>query len=219
MFDELDFPRKPDNDLQFDIDKEAKDILRAKLLLGLKNETAFALYRRDLCDVNGKLTKTGRIFSSQFFTHPKNEKWYEAYRETVLRFIRGEKKATKKAQSAEEIGEERIDNAFNSFLMQAIKDIEDGKEFDNDTFKLFMELFKKLGRFKDDIVQEEAPRRYLPELCSQCLYKACIDTHTAKGEIENTCLRCKALKLAQTHGFIYDPTRLLELKSSSNNEV
>lgn len=203
------FHRPPNND-EFKQSKVEKDTLAFQVLYGYPNATAYALFNPHLCDRDGKLNKAGQRECRMFFSHPNNI----AYMDALKAHLSAVTKGMSVSSGSVDLSDERIDKAFRAFLEQAITDIENGKEIDNDMFKILMELFKKLGRFKDDVEQVEAPRRYLPERCGSCLYCSFVESHVESGEIENACLRCKALKVAQEQGFVYDEKTLLE----PNNE-
>lgn len=216
MADERLIPNRPIPD-ESKIPAADKDMIGYIIAFGVPNQKAFALWHPEFLDSSGKLNKTGRGACTQFFTYAKNKEYADAYGETLKRHIGGRAKSNSDGGNAD-ISDDRIDNSFKSFLLQAIEDIENGKVVDNETFKLYMELFKKLGRFKDDVEAQEAPRRYLPERCGSCLYRSFVESHVEGGDIENACLRCKALKAAQEQGFRYDPKDLLEPIKESSDE-
>jgi hypothetical protein len=211
-------PKRPLNDGDFTaIKANDRDCLSYAVAFNVPNERVFALFHPEFLDEQGKLTKVGKNQCRQFFSYAKNKEYADAYRETLERHLGGRAKSNSDGGNAD-ISDDRIDNSFKSFLLQAIEDIEKGKVVDNETFKLYMELFKKLGRFKDDVEAQEAPRRYLPERCGSCLYRSFVESHVESGDIENACLRCKALKAAQEQDFRYDPKDLLEPIKESSDE-
>lgn len=198
------FHRPPNND-DFKQSKKEKDILSITVLMSYSNSTAYALYHPELCDRDGRLNKAGQRECRMFFSHPNNI----AYMDALKAHLSAVTKGMTVSSGSVYLSDERIDKAFRAFLEQAITDIENGKEIDNDMFKILMELFKKLGRFKDDVEQVEAPRRYIPLRCSECDYRSFVESYIETGQIENSCLRCKALDIAKEHGFSYDPKNLL----------
>lgn len=115
-----------------------------------------------------------------------------------------------KVVKSDSIDDTRKDNALKSLLNQAMSLVEKGEDLDAESLKTISEIFKKVGLLKDDVEVQEAPRRYLPECCGSCLYRSFVESHVESGEIENACLRCKALKLAQENGFKYEEKTLLE---------
>lgn len=199
------FPLRPDNDGEFNLTKLEKDILRVKLCLGCSNPTAYALFHPELCDRDGKLNKAGQRESRMFFSHPNNIAYMDALKAHLSAVTKGGKVVKNNS-----IDDTRKDNALKSLLNQAMSLVEKGEDLDAESLKTISEIFKKVGLLKDDVEVQEAPRRYLPERCGSCLYRSFVESHVESGEIENACLRCKALKLAQENGFKYDEKTLLE---------
>lgn len=206
---EISFPLRPDNDGDFSLSKLEKDILRVKLCLGYSNATAYALFNPHLCDRDGKLNKAGQRECRQFFSHPNNIAYMDALKAHLSAVTKGGK-----VIKNDSIDDTRKDNALKSLLNQAMSLVEKGEDLDAESLKTISEIFKKVGLLKDDVEVQEAPRRYLPERCGSCLYCSFVESHVESGEIENACLRCKALKVAQEQGFVYDEKTLLE----PNNE-
>lgn len=209
---EISFPLRPDNDNEFRLSKLEKDILRVTLCLGYSNSTAYALFHPELCDRNGKLNKAGQRECRMFFSHPNNIAYMDAMRAHLEALTKG----TVKTLSADAINDSRKDNALKNLLNQAMSLVEKGEDLDADSLKTISEIFKKVGLLKDEVEVQEAPRRYLPERCSACSYRSFVESHVESGEIENVCLRCKALKVAQDNGFVYDEKTLLE--PTQNNQ-
>ena len=98
---------------------------------------------------------------------------------------------------------------MKSLRNQAMSMVESGDTLDPDTLKVLTEIFKKLGILKDEVEVQESPRRYIPCRCGECDYRSFVESYVETGQIENSCLRCKALDLAKEHGFRYDPKNLL----------
>lgn len=209
----IDIPKRPENDAEFHLTKAEKDTLVVKCLLGYSNQAAFALFNPHLTE-NGKLTKAGQTACRQFFTHPKNVEWLESYERTLGQYLDGadiNEKHTTKA----ELSESRKEDALRNLLSRAMALVESGADLDADSLKTVAEIFKKLGLLKDDEVQIEAPRRYLPVRCKECAYRIFVEGCVKNGEVEDTCQSCKALEFAKEHGFIYDPTSIITPKISN----
>lgn len=205
------FHRPPDND-RFRQSKQQKDMMSYAVLFQCSTSAAYALFNREVCDKNGKLNKAGQSLCRQFFSHPDNVAYMEALKAHLSAATKG--KAAIGSEGVD-LSDERIDKAFRVFLEQAIRDIEDGKQFDNETFKIIMELFKKLGRFKDDVEVQEAPRRYLPERCGCCLYRSFVESHVESGDIVSECDFCRTRKFAEEKGWRFDATRNLEPEAAT----
>lgn len=201
---------RPDNNKGFSkISDKEKDCLAVSVAFGWSNSKVFGMFFPEFLGKNGRLNPTGKKQCDQFFGLEINKSYMEAYRKTL-----GAPAETTDIGAALEIDDSRKDKALKSLFHQAISLVEGKDTLDADTLKIATEIFRKIGLLKDDETVAEAPRRYLPTLCRECLYKSFVESHVESGEIENECLRCKALKVAKDNGFIYDPTRLLE----SNDE-
>lgn len=198
------FHRPPNND-EFKQSKLEKDVLSFVCLYSYSNATAYALFNPHLCDRDGKLNKAGQRECRQFFSHPNNIAYMDALKAHLSAVTKGGK-----VIKSDSIDDTRKDNALKSLLNQAMSLVEKGEDLDAESLKTISEIFKKVGLLKDDVEVQEAPRRYLPERCGSCLYRSFVESHVESGEIENACLRCKALKLAQENGFKYDEKTLLE---------
>ena len=187
------------------------------VLFGVGNQDAFMRFHPEFIDGSGKqMNPAGKKASTQFWNYGKVKDYREAYESELAEFL-GRKSASK-SEIIGEIDESRKDKALKSLLNQAMSLVEGSGDLDAETLKIAAEIFKKVGLLKDEVEQQEAPRRYLPERCSSCLYKSFVESHVESGEIENACLRCKALKVGQEQGFRYDPTNLLEPIKESENE-
>lgn len=192
-----------------------KDMLSYAIAFSIPNQKAFALWHPEFLDSSGKLNKTGRAACTQFFNYSKNREYADAYKRTLAEFL--ERKDSNVSINAE-LSEDRIDNAYKNLLRLAIEDLERGNVVDNDTYKLYMELFKKLGRFKDDVEEQEAPRRYLPERCSACSYRSFVESNVEGGKIINECDFCRTRRFAEENGWRFDPTKNLDLPKEDNNQ-
>lgn len=212
MADEKYFPIRPTPD-ESKILAAEKDLLSYVVAFNVPCQKAFALWHPEFLDVAGKLTKAGRSACAQFFGYAKNREYTDAYKATLEAFF---KQKQSKAEKSTEIDDTRKDRALKSLLNQAMSMVESGDTLDPDTLKVLTEIFKKLGILKDEVEVQEAPRRYIPTRCGECLYCSTIESYVKTGQIENACLRCRALATAKEHGFRYDLTRLL---NTENNET
>lgn len=208
------FPTRPDPD-EIKIPVADKELLSYAVAFSVPNQKAFARWHPEFLDANGNLTAVGRSACAQFFHYAKNREYADAYRETLDKFFK-QTAPTTTSESISEVDDNRKDRALKSLLNQAMSLVESGEALDPDTLKVLTEIFKKLGILKDEVEVAEEPRRYLPELCLECLYCSFIEGYIKTGQIENTCLRCKALDYAKEYGFCYDPTKLLNIDNTNN---
>lgn len=184
-----------------------RDCLSYSVAFNAPNERAFALFHPEFLDEQGKLTKVGKTQCRQFFSYARNKEYADAYRKTLNSFL--DKEHTVADNKAIDIDDSRKDKVLKQLLGQAMSLVESGEGLDPDTMKTVVEVFRKLGILKDEVEEQEAPRRYIPLRCSECDYRSFVESYIETGQIENSCLRCKALDLAKEHGFRYDPKTLL----------
>ena len=184
-----------------------KNCIEYAVAFSAKNEEAFLLFHPEYITSDGKLSNEGKRRCKDFFSYSKNKEYRDAYTAYLKEFLSGDK--GKGETHLIEVDESRKDKALKSLLNQAMSMVESGDTLDPDTLKVLTEIFKKLGILKDEVEVQESPRRYIPLRCSECDYRSFVESYIETGQIENSCLRCKALDLAKEHGFRYDPKTLL----------
>ena len=195
--------------------KVDRKVVAYAVLFGVGNQDAFMRFHPDFIDASGKqMNPAGKKASSQFWNYGKVKDYREAYESELAEFL-GRKQMSR--NDIVEVDGDRRDKALKSLLSQAMSLVEGGADLDADSLKVVTDIFSKLGFIKGEEEKQEKPRRYLPERCSSCLYKSFVESHVKSGEIENACLRCKALTIATEHGFRYDPKDLLEPIKNNNN--
>ncbi len=200
-------PKRPSNDGEYSaIKANDRDCLSYAVAFNVPNERAFALFHPEFLDESGRLTKLGKSQSKQFFSYAKHRSYMDEYRATLQKSLG---KCDRVELSDDGIDDTRKDKVLKQLLSQAMSLVESGDGLDPDTMKTVVEVFRKLNILKDDVVEQEAPRRYLPCRCGECSYRSFVESYVGTGEIENDCLRCKALDIAKEHGFRYDPKTLL----------
>ena len=183
------------------------------VLYGCSNSAAYALFNRHLLDKNGKLNKAGQSECRMFFSHPNNIAYMDAMRAHLEALTKG----TVKTLSADAINDSRKDNALKSLLNQAMSLVEKGEDLDAESLKTISEIFKKLGILKDEVEEQEAPRRYLPERCGACAYRCFVESHVDSGEIINECDFCRTRRFAEENGWRFDATKNLDLPKEDND--
>lgn len=199
-------PRRPAG-IEIKIPGKDKDILEYSAAFNVPNNEAFLLFNPQFITADGKLNNEGKRRCRDFFSYSKNREYKEAYVQ-LLKGIVGGQRQEARGQS-NEIDDSRKDNALKSLLNQAMSLVERGEDLDPDTLKVVTEIYRKIGILKEEVEVQEAPRRYLPQRCSSCDYRSFVESYVETGQIENSCLRCKALDVAKEHGFRYDPKDLL----------
>ncbi|MBD5306088.1 MAG: hypothetical protein HDS14_00445 [Bacteroides sp.] len=221
---EIKIPLRPKDDSRFSaIKKIEKDCLVHNVLYGCRNEESFIRYFPEYAGVDGKSTPNSKKAAKQFFSYARHKEFQDSYRITLHEFlnsrVRNENNLSPTDSGGDEAIEPRLtsdstdkrkDQALRSLLDQAMSLVEHNSALDPDSLKVVTDIFNKLGFLKTEESKIEAPRRYLPVRCiSECQYRLFVESHIESGEIENECLRCKALAFAREKGFIYDPTRNL----------
>ena len=215
MADERLLPNRPIPD-DSKIPAADKDMLSYSIAFAIPNQKAFALWHPEFLDSSGKLNKTGRAACTQFFNYAKNREYADAYRRTMVEFLNGGK--DKGEAHLIEVDESRKDKALKSLLNQAMSMVESGDTLDPDTLKVLTEIFKKLGILKDEVEEQEAPRRYLPERCSACSYRSFVESNVEGGKIINECDYCRTRRFAEENGWHFDATKNLDLPKEDNNQ-
>lgn len=217
---EITLPRRPTN-IDIKIPVADKNCIEYLVAFGATNEQAFLLFHPEYLTPDGKLNQAGKRACRDFFNYSKNKEYRDEYNITLQEFYKSLSKRNYRSKSSSDNddadSEERKDNVLKELLNQAMLLVESGASLDPDTLKTVVEIFKKLNLIKDEVEQMESPRRYIPIRCNECSYKQFVEQGVENQDIENECLRCRALKCAQEHGFIYDPTRLLEIRQESKN--
>lgn len=205
------FHRPPNND-DFKQGKDEKDMMAYVVLFQCSNSTAFALFNRHFTDKGGKLNPAGQKACRQFFSHPSNIAYMDALREHLAALMRGAR-----VVASDTIDDTRKDNALKSLLNQAMSLVEKGEDLDAESLKTISEIFKKVGLLKDDVEVQEAPRRYLPERCSACLYRSFVESGVEGGEVINECDYCRTRRFAEENGWRFDPAKNLDLPPMADN--
>lgn len=208
MADERLIPNRPVPD-DSRIPSIDKDLLSYAVAFNIPNQKAFALWHPEFLDSSGKLNKTGRAACTQFFNYSKNREYADSYAAYLKAFLNNDK--GKSEVHLIEVDESRKDKALKSLLNQAMSMVESGDTLDPDTLKVLTEIFKKLGILKDEVEEQEAPRRYLPERCSACSYRSFVESNIEGGKIINECDFCRTRKFAEGNGWHYDATKNLDL--------
>jgi len=178
----INIPLESKNKDEFPLKKAERMIVAYAVLFGADNQTAFMRFHPEYVSTDGKtMNQAGKQASRQFWSWGKVKDYRDSYIQTVQEFLNGKKNAVKSESVS--IDDSRKDRALKSLLNQAMSMVEGGADLDADTLKTITEIFKKLNILKDEVEQQEKPRRYLPETCSACKYKQFIDAHVASGDI------------------------------------
>ncbi len=216
----IELPTRPNPD-ESKISKVDKDTIVYQVLTGCTNERAFLLFHPHYASADWKtLNNEGKRACRQFFSFNANKYFKEAYEKTLAEFFGKGNRTKTSYTSADDIDSDRKDKALKSLLNQAMSLVEGGTELDPDTLRTIADIFKRLGILKEDEVQQEAPRRYIPIRCRQeCQYRFFVEKHVETGEIVSDCEYCKALAIAREHGYHYDPTTNLSIPEETETPI
>lgn len=137
-----------------------------------------------------KLTK-------MFFEDKEVKRYMEEYQKTLDDFLNPKEKPKPAKTLTEEEMKDRILKGIDKLKEFAFNQAEiiDTLEEPGEVIK----LWKSLGLFGDEEEVMEAPRRYLPAMCSECRYKA-----FCEQECEDLCELCKYKKYANENGVHYE---------------
>lgn len=203
---EIQIPRRPSNDGEYGMIKaNDRDCICYHVAFNVPNERAFALFHPEFLDESGKLSKAGKQQCRQFFSYAKNKEYADSYRTDLEKIL----SRNSSVQTKEELTESRTDRVIQKLIGDVLDSIEDNHNLAPEVLKDFVEVARKLNVLKDEEKVQEKPRRYLPQRCSSCDYRSFVESYVETGEIENSCLRCKALTIAEAQGFSYDPKTIL----------
>lgn len=199
----IDIPKDIPNKQDFpQVKKLDRQIIRAAVLLGLDNQSAFALYHAEYIDGRGKLNDAGKRECSHFWSYGKNREYRDAYEKYIEEFINGGNKNN--GDESKEIDDKRKDKALKSLLSRAMSLVEGGMELDAEGLKTVSDIFKRLNLIKEDVEQEIKPLRFLPEVCSRCRMKVAVESMVLNGEMLDMCAYCKCRSIAEDNGYQFN---------------
>lgn len=152
---------------------------------------AFKRFVRPEITVKATLDK----YSKAFFDDRRVKEYIQEYEKTL------EDALTPKVESISEDEEDDLatkkKKAVSTFV-HYILDQMDNIDLSEDP-ELVLKMVDKAGILDDEEVKTEAPRRYLPEMCSNCRYKK-----FCEEECEDECEICKYKEYANEKGVYYD---------------
>ena len=214
----IDIPLKAKNDEEFTtLKKGEKEIIVYAVLCNVDNQTAFLRYNPHYAISVGKtspkyaLSDLGKRECKNFWSYPKVRAYRESYENTLAEFLGRSNKTDKSDMTdAEELTEEEKKSLKGKFANKVYRAL--GTAEGLEELKTAADLGKAAKIIKEEETIQEAPRRYLPVKCRlECQYRLFCEKAIENGEIENECLYCKALAIAQEHGYKYDPTTNLSI--------
>lgn len=193
-----------------------KNCIEYAAAFSAKNEEAFLLFHPEFITSDGKLSNEGKRRCKDFFSYSKNKEYRDAYTAYLKEFL--SKKEQPKSETSAIIDDARKDNARVALYNKVIKLIEGDEDLDPDTLKIAVDMAKKLSIVADDVVEQESPRRYLPERCSSCSYRCFVESNVEGGKIIIECDYCRTRRFAEENGWRYDATKNLDLPEELTNQ-
>lgn len=162
----------------------------------LSGESQTEVYRKfirpDLQTSKAALDKLAKAF----FADKEVRKYLSDYEETINALFEPKEKPKPAKTLTEEEMKERIIKGIDKLKEFALNQADVIATLDEPGEVI--KLWKSLGLFGDEEDVVEAPRRYLPTMCSECRYKA-----FCEQECEDLCERCKFKKYANENGIYY----------------
>ena len=215
-------PMQPDNESDFEdarISKTDREVLVYHVLYECPEREAYALFHGEY-DINAtrKLNTEGRKRCKQLFDYARAKEYMDAYKATLKKWLESVSDRNIREVTSEDydVSDESRDEMLKKFMHDITRAVRQNKTLDPEVLKDFSGLLKNVGLLKDAEEKVEAPRRYLPEKCyNSCRYRIFVESHVATGEIVDECRYCNALAFAKERGFVYDPTKLLDLPSKT----
>lgn len=186
---------------RYSLTEKEMNCLTWYVLSGCKRDEAYQIFVRPDLAISKKNLATA---TNQFFSAMEVREYISAYRALLDGSV-----SSTDGEPTEEDKEKRKARAVESFTDKVIERME-GSISSVDEMDAVAKMADRVGMFEDKENEQEKPRRYLPETCSACSYRAFVESNIKQGNIENECVRCRTRKFAEEHGWRFDATKNLE---------
>ena len=202
-------PTRPDTSTRYTLSEAERYALCVFCVFETTKLDAFKLAHPEVVGTKNVLkSRCDEFFASSDVVNFMRE--YRAY----LDGLDKEEKTEAKANVSQEDREERKRRALEMLADDLIDQIfalrAGGEEVDRETI---MKMVDRIGWLGDEEVQQEQPRRYLPQTCSGCSYKA-----FCEQECEDLCEYCKFKAYANEQGVDYPKEKQLEMPQESGEK-
>lgn len=176
----------------FKLSAHQQDAITWHIISGMSRAEVYQRFIRP--DLETSKTALDKL-SKMFFEDKEVRRYMEEYQATLNAFLDPQEKPKK------ELTEDEM-------KVRIVKGLDKLKEFALNQADVIatldepgevIKLWRNLGLFGDEEEVIEAPRRYLPTMCSECRYKA-----FCEQECEDLCERCKFKKYANENGVHYE---------------
>lgn len=164
-------PTRPDTSTRYTLSETERYALCVFCVFETTKLDAFKLAHPEVVGTKNVLkSRCDEFFASSDVVNFMRE--YRAYLEGL---DKEEKKVQDtKSQESDDEWEEKKQRALRNLAQKGYRLAENLDDEDAD-IDVVVKLFDKLGWLDNEEVQQEQPRRYLPETCSQCRYKKWIE--------------------------------------------
>ena len=176
----------------FKLSAHEQDAITWHIISGMSRAEVYQRFSRP--DLETSKTALDKL-SKMFFEDKEVRRYMEEYQATLNAFLDPQEKPKK------ELTEDEM-------KVRILKGLDKLKEFALNQADVIatldepgevIKLWKSLGLFGDEEDVVEAPRRYLPTMCSECRYKA-----FCEQECEDLCETCKYKLYANENGVHYE---------------
>lgn len=199
------------------VNKTARQIIAYAVLMGADNQSAFMRFHPEFIDASGKaMNSAGKQASRQFWGYGKVIDYRELYEKELAEFL-GHGTAIVAYDESEDIDGDALARKILSDLAAMIKN---GRIQDYEVLKIATDILNKYGVLKGSEEKVLPPIRVLPARCSECRYKAFVESSVLDNSAIDCCAYCKARKVAEEHGYRFnDGKDLLEIPEEVIKEL
>lgn len=179
-----------------------KDCIFYYVITGCQKETAYRLFIEPVMALTDlQLKKIAKVY----FEDPVIDDYVKRYRETLEDFLNNDDK-----EESEDISEGAQKKALVKLKKIAIKKLQNIDTSENPDLDL--KIADKAGLLDKEVVIE-APRRYLPQHCSNCPYRIAVEEN---ADAINECNFCRYKKYANERGVEFEPKDQLDIPENFN---
>lgn len=178
----------------FKLSQQEQEAITWHIISGMARTEVYRRFVRP--DLETSKTALDKL-TKMFFEDKEVKRYMEEYQKTLDDFLNPKEKPKQAKVLTEDEMKDRILKGIDKLKEFAFNQAEiiDTLEEPGEVIK----LWKSLGLFGDEEEVIEAPRRYLPTMCSECRYKA-----FCEQECEDLCELCKYKKYAKENGVHYE---------------
>lgn len=198
-------PIRPKNK-RYGMTPEEMDCLVWHVISGCKREDAYMMFVRPDLRNSPKLKKE---YANQFFSSADARNFVSDYKKTLecAEDSSGPEITDEDREKRKRMAQKNVEDKTIDIMLGELETVE--------KLDAVVRVADRIGTLAEKTAVSEAPRRYLPVRCSECAYKSFVDKYVESGDIVNDCMYCRALKIAEDHGFMYDPKNMLDIPENN----